>query len=259
MIPLEGGNTLPLLRKLGWSAVLKTADLAFKGMEYVDQFNYQSLSLQNPEATRPHKLPIAEQLYGLHLKTRNQFNQFIGQMKNPIITACNGFGETVLHAFLLFFNSINGEYNALHIRQGSYYPEFMNREQIINYFTTENKKILGALSLRTLAEQYGATLNTKKLRIIYRDRMPQKNVPYRFSDQNCMTFCVLAFAATTLDIEEFLERVGLRTFQSPYHIFQALAVSEKNHPALHSPDKNNMSLLPNWLTQLNQSVSNDEP
>lgn len=70
-----------------------------------------------------------------------------------------------------------------------------------------------------------------------------------------MTFSMLAFRATNLDLDKFLEDTGLSTLQSPLHIIQALVHSEKNHPALHVPGHPNPGIVPWWLMEINQPAA----
>ena len=206
----------------------------------------------HPKRTRVHTQHVAEVLYGEHLTTVELFDSRIGVMEDPVIGFCNAMGHNVWHAFLVFRNSRTGEYNTLHIRQGSYYPEFMDRAATERYFHFEQKRIVGAISLARLTELYGARLDLNLLRDIFRQRLGSKDMRYRINDQNCMTFSMLAFWATNFDWSAFLQKMGLANLQSPYHILRALAGSSKNQPALHNQENN---LLPEWLAELNQ---NDE-
>ena len=204
---------------------------------------------------------IAEKLYGRHLKSEVIFEKHIGDISDPVIVTCNGFSDQISHAFLMFWNEKRGEHNTFHIRQGPYFPEFMNKEETINYFEKENKHIVGAVSLNKLAQLYGDTPgpdNMTLLRDFFKARMQIEGVPYCIQNQNCMTFSMLAFAATNFDLEGFLNRVGLNTLQSPYHIIQALAQSEKNRPALHTPEHPNPGLVPQWLMEINQPQGSSE-
>ena len=125
----------------------------------------------------------------------------------------------------------------------------MDRAATERYFHYEQKRIVGAISLTRLTELYGAKLNLNLLRDIFRQRLASKEVCYRISNQNCMTFSMLALWATNFDWAAFLQKVKLANLQSPYHILRALEGSAKNHPAIHSQENN---LLPEWLAELNQ-------
>ena len=145
-------------------------------------------------------------LYGEHLITTELFDRRIGDMKDPIIGFCNAMGNNVWHAFLVFLNSRTGEYNTLHIRQGSYYPEFMDKSATERYFHFHEKRIMGAMSLTRLTELYGARLDLNLLRDIFRQRLGSKEMRYRIRNQNCMTFSMLAFWATNFDWSAFLQK-----------------------------------------------------
>ena len=253
LIALEGTSPLSPMSYRFWNWATTTFELAYRWMEARNQYVYETVSPDNPKRTRINTQHIAESLYGLHLQTPELFDQYIGTMEDPMVVACNGFNNNVLHAFLVFKNSRNSEYNTLHIRQGRYYPEFMDKDATIRYFQTENKHVLGAISLTPLAQAYNTVLDNGLMRRIFKERCLQKDIPYRFSNQNCMTFALLAFAATPFDLESFLHTVGLKNFQSPWHIIQALAGSERNHPALYTPQHSTDSaLLPRWLEEINQ-------
>ena len=256
LITLEGTNPLSAMNYRFWNWATTTLERGYKWMEASNHYVYESLSVHNPKRTRINTQHIAETLYGLHLKTPELFDQHIGTMEDPVIVACNGFNDKVLHAFLVFKNSRNVEYNTLHIRQGRYYPEFMDKEATVQYFQTENKRVLGAISLIQLVQAYNTVLDNGLIRRIFKERCLQKDIPYRFSNQNCMTFALLTFAATRFDLEGFLHTVGLKNFQSPWHIIQALAGSERNHPALYTPQHSaGRALVPRWLEEINQSKS----
>ena len=235
--------------------MLATAfDKAFRIMEAIDNFDYESLPTLHPKRTRRHRFWVAEDLIGGHLVNKAVFDHFIGDMDDPVIVCVNAFSDTVLHAFLLFRNRKNDQYNSLHIRQGSYYPEFMDKEQTLDYFTKERKKVISALSLAKLVSLYdNASLDLSFLRDLFQLRMSVKEMRYCIQNQNCMSFSMLAFTATNFDLEGFLNKVGLNTLQSPYHIINALAQSRKNLPALHTPKYRNPSLVPQWLMEVNQS------
>lgn len=228
-------------------------DAVFRAMETADNFDYAPLPVFHPERTRRHRFWVAEDLVGSHLANSKTFNHFIGDMGDPVIVCVNGFSETYLHAFLLFWNSKNREYNTLHIRQGSYYPEFMDKEKTLNYVTKNKKRVIAVLSLTQLVRLYdGARLDLEVLRDLFQSRMSIKEIRYSCQSQNCMTFSMLAFRATNLDLDKFLENTGLGTLQSPLHIIQALAQSKKNHPALHVPGHPNPGIAPQWLMKINQ-------
>ena len=248
MVQLEGINPFSRLGKLKLNALAKGFDLVFKGMEAVDSYVYD-FPHGHPKRTRVHTRHVAETLYGEHLITKELFNNRIGDMEDPIISFCNAMRNNVWHAFLVFRNSQTGEYNTLHIRQGSYYPEFMDKAATERYFHFEQKRIVGAISLTRLAELYGAKLDLNLLRDIFRQRLGSKEMRYRINNRNCMTFSMLAFWATNFDWAAFLQKVGLANLQSPYHILEALAGNPRNQPALHSQENN---LLPDWLAELNQ-------
>ncbi len=251
LVHLEGSNPFSRLGRLRLNALARGFDLVFRGMEAVDSYVYD-FPPGHPKRTRVHTQHVAEVLYGEHLTTVELFDSRIGVMEDPVIGFCNAMGHNVWHAFLVFRNSRTGEYNTLHIRQGSYYPEFMDRAATERYFHFEQKKIVGAISLARLTELYGARLDLNLLRDIFRQRLGSKDMRYRINDQNCMTFSMLAFWATNFDWSAFLQKMGLANLQSPYHILRALAGSSKNQPALHNQENN---LLPEWLAKLNQ---NDE-
>lgn len=224
-------------------------------MEAANSYTYEQIPANNPKRTRINNRHVAEPLYGKHLTTEALFEQYIGNMTEPLIVACNGFNDTVLHAFLVFRNSWDGKYNTLHIRQGRYYPEFMDEEETKTYFSEENKRVLAALTLKGLTNLYDkGTLNLKLLKNIYKQRFQDKHTPYRISDQNCMTFSLLSLAATNLDLQPLLDRAGLSTIQSPLHILLALAGSEKNHPALYIAKHPKLGKVPLWLQGFTQSV-----
>ena len=253
LVQLEGEMPFYRVSMMGWQLLSIGFDAVFRGMEAVDDYDYEPLPVLHPKRTRRHRAWVAEDLVGGHLVNKEMFDRFIGDMADPVIVCVNGFSDTILHAFLLFRNSKNNEYNALHIRQGSYYPEFMDKEQTHHYFTKDSKKVVAALSLTKLVSLYAdGRLDLKLLRQIFQSRMSIKEMRYCIQNQNCMTFSMLAFAATNFDLEGFLNRVGLNTLQSPYHIIQALAQSEKNRPALHTPEHPNPGLVPQWLMELNQ-------
>lgn len=220
-------------------------------MEAVDSYVYD-FPPGHPKRTRVHSQHVAEVLYGEHLTTPELFDSRIGDMEDPIIGFCNAMGTNIWHAFLIFRNSRTGEYNTLHIRQGSYYPEFMDRVATERYFHFEQKRIVGAISLTRLTQAYGATLDLNLLREIFNRRLVNKGMCYRIQNQNCMTFSMLAFWATNFDWATFLEKMGLARLQSPFHIVRALEGCPVNHPALHSQENN---LLPDWLAELNQNES----
>ena len=245
------------LQKLFWDLAAKGFDTVYGQLDTLNSYTYEPLSLTNPKRTRINKLPVAEPLYGLHLKTEELFEQHIGDMEDPVIAACNGFNDQVLHAFVVFRNGRrNGEYNTLHIRQGSYYPEFMTREETERYFREQNKRVLGAISLARLAEIYGETLSLAQMRSAFKERFQQKDIPYKIKNQNCLTFSLLTFTATNFDLQGFLARVKLTSIQSPYHLIQALAQSKKNHPALFNREfQDNRQILPGWLTSTRKAPS----
>ena len=249
MIQLEGVNPFTRLGKLKLKALAKGFDLVFRGMEAVDSYVYD-FPLGHPKRTRVHTQHVSETLYGEHLSTVELFDSRIGDMEDPVIAFCNAMGNNVWHAFLVFRNSRTDEYNTLHIRQGSYYPEYMDKAATERYFMYEDKRIVGAFSLAKSAELYGATLDLKLLRDIFMQRSKSKEMKYRIRNQNCMTFSMLAFWATNFDWAAFLKKMGLANLQSPYHILQALAGSTRNRPAIHSQENN---LLPDWLAELNQT------
>ena len=223
-------------------------DVVYKMMETANSYTYEPLPANDPKRTRINKRHVAEPLYGKHLRTEALFDQYIGNMTEPLIVACNGFNDIVLHAFLVFRNSLDGKYNTLHIRQGSYYPEFMDDKETKTYFSKENKRVLAALTLEGLTGLYDkGALNLEWLKDIYKQRFQDKNTSYRICDQNCMTFSLLSLAATNLDLQHFLNRVGLDTIQSPLHILLALAGSEKNHPALYIAKHPKLGKTPLWL------------
>ena len=248
LVQLQGRNPFSPLGRARLKALAKGFDLVFKGMEAVDSYVYD-FPPGHPKRTRVHTQHVAEILYGEHLTTTELFDRRIGDMEDPIIGFCNAMGANIWHAFLLFRNSRNGEYNTLHIRQGSYYPEFMDKAATERYFHFEQKRIVGAISLTRLTQSYGARLDLNLLRDIFRQRLGSKDMPYRISNQNCMTFSMLAFWATNFDWLTFLQKMGLANLQSPYHILKALEGSPKNSPAIHSQENN---LLPDWLGELNQ-------
>ena len=249
LIQLEGAPSLTGLSRLRLNALATGFNLIFRGMEAVDSYVYD-FPPGHTKRTRIHKQHVAEVLYGEHLTTEKLFDNRIGHMEDPVIAFCNAMGENVWHAFLVFRNSRTGKYNTLHIRQGSYYPEFMDRQATERYFMFEEKKIVGAVSLAKLTELYGATLDLELLRNIFGQRMNSKEMSYRIKNQNCMTFSMLAFWATNLDWATFLQKMGLAKIQSPFHILKALEGGPRNHPALHSEGNN---LLPDWLAELNQN------
>jgi hypothetical protein len=251
MVQLEGINPFSRLGKLKLEALAIGFDLVFRGMEAADSYVYvYDFEPDHPERTCVNTQHVAEVLYGEHLTTAELFDSRIGDMEDPIIGFCNATGNNVWHAFLVFRNRRTGEYNTLHIRQGSYYPEFMDKAATEIYFHLEQKRIVGAISLARLTEQYGARLDLNLLRDIFRQRLVDKKMCYRIRNQNCMTFSMLAFWATNFDWAAFLQKMGLANLQSPYHILKALAGNAKNHSAIHS-QKNN--LLPDWLAEFNQN------
>ena len=248
LIRLEGSPPLSMWGKLAMKAATKGFNLVFRGMEAADSYVYE-FPPGHPKRTRAHKLPVSEVLYGEHLTTVDLFDSRIDDMEDPIIGFCNAMGHNVWHAFLVFRNRRTGEYNTLHIRQGSYYPEFMDRAATERYFMYEQKRVVGAISLTRLTELYGARLDCNLLRDIFRQRLGCKEMRYRIYNQNCMTFSMLALWSTNFDWAVFLEKMGLANLQSPYHILKALEGSPKNLPAIHSQENN---LLPAWLAELNQ-------
>lgn len=250
LIALKGQPPSGLAR-VTWQLMGEAFDRVYRGMEALNEYTYNTaLSLNNPGRTRINTYPVAEPLLGLHLKTAELFEQYIGIMEDPVIVAVNGFGNSILHAFLVFRNSRLGEYNSLHIRQGTYYPEFMDRAATERYFREQKKRVLGAVSLSRLAAIYGSSLNLQQMRQLYKDRCQEKDVPYRIRNQNCMTFSMLAFAATDFDLQGFLTRMGLDNLQSPNHILLALAASPRNQPALYiAHSLENTWLLPSWMTR----------
>ena len=249
LVNLEGSDPFSRFGRIHLKVLGKGFDLVFRGMEAVDSYVYD-FPPGHPKRTRVHKRRVAEVLYGEHLTTAERFDRRIGDMENPVISFCNAMGGNIWHAFLVFRNSKTGEYNTLHIRQGSYYPEFMDRTATERYFYYEQKKIVGAISLARLTELYGARLDLNLLRDIFKQRLGTKEACYRINNQNCMTFSMLAFWATDFDWATFLREMKLANLQSPYHILKALAGSSRNHPAIHSQENN---LLPDWLAELNQN------
>ena len=249
LVHLEGSDPFSRFGRIHLKVLGKGFDLVFRGMEAVDSYVYD-FPPGHPKRTRVHKRRVAEVLYGKHLTTAERFDRRIGDMENPVISFCNAMGGNIWHAFLVFRNSRTGEYNTLHIRQGSYYPEFMDRTATERYFYYEQKKIVGAISLARLTELYEARLDLNLLRDIFRQRLGSKEACYRINNQSCMTFSMLAFWATDFDWAAFLQEMKLANLQSPYHILKALAGSSRNHPAIHSQENN---LLPDWLAELNQN------
>ena len=252
MILLEGAKPDSDIHLL--QAAAYGFDFFYKMMEAANSYTYEPLPANDPKRTRINTRRVAEPLYGKHLTEEALFDQYIGEMSEPVIVACNGFNDTVLHAFLVFRDSADGQYKSLHIRQGRYYPEFMDTEETRRYFSKENKRVQAALSVKKLTDIYGGRLDAVLLKETYKRRFQDKTTAYRICDQNCMTFSLLSFAATRLDLEEFLKRVRLNSLQSPLHIIQALAQNEKNHLALYISKHPTLGKVPPWLEGFNQAV-----
>ena len=227
----------------------RTADWIFSMGNWMDRVTYDALPANDPKRTRIHRIGfLAEPLYGIHLKNKEVFDDYIGEMTEPVIAAVNGYDNTnIWHAFLLFRNSKSGEFNTLHIRQGSYYPEFMDKNATLRYFREEKKQLKDAFSVGALANLYYGTVNTDQLRSIFAKRCSQAQ-EYRMTDQNCMTFSMLALDATPLNREELLKTASPQGVHSPYHIMQALRRSdEKDHStAMYEAATKNRG-LPDWL------------
>ena len=226
-----------------------TADWVFSMGKWMDKVTYESLPAEDPKRTRIHRIGfLAEPLYGIHLKTLNLFNEYIGDMTEPVIVAVNGYGDTnVWHAFLLFRNSKDGEFNTLHIRQGSYYPEFMDKEATLTYLREQKKILKDAFSVSALSVLYGSEPDLSSLRKIYSELCSELWI-YKMKDNNCMTFSMLALDATPLKREDLLARASAQGVHSPYHIMKAIRESrEKDHSSvMYNPTTNDIG-LPDWL------------
>lgn len=226
-----------------------TADWVFSMGKWMDKVTYESLLIHDPKRTRIHRIAfLAEPLYGIHLRNVDLFDEHIGDMTEPAIVAVNGYGNTdIWHAFLLFRNSKNGEFNTFHIRQGCYYPEYMDKEATLKYFRAEKKQLKGVLSVNALSVLYGREADLGGLREIY-SQLFGKIWNYKMKDNNCMTFSMLALDATPLNRESLLNSTSPQGVHSPYHIMKALRESkEKDHSAaMHNSLTNNLG-LPDWL------------
>ena len=249
-ISLEGKFSPSAFEKLRGKLLTKGFQVVFNLQERRNQFTYETTDITDTKRTRKNTKYVGDALIGHHLQTDKIFDQYIGEMTDPIIISVNCVLESLLHAFLVFHNSKTGEYNALQIRQGSYFPEYMNKEQLINYFKIDKKKVVGAISLKKLTEIYGSKLDSSILKQTFRARTTRKDIRYKLAHSNCMTFSLHAFTSTDFNLESFLQSIGLHDLQSPGHITMALAAVAKNKPAVHFPGSENPDIVPEWIMQL---------
>ena len=180
LIELEGDKPLTATKKMPWTVLSTGFNVAFKVMEKLNSATYEQLPMNDPKRTRQNSQAVAEPLIGKHLTTEESFTEYIGDISDPIIVGCNSLMDKVLHAFLLFHNSKTGQYESFHIRQGSYFPEYMDKDETTSYFNNEKdkKRVVMAISLEKLAEIYKSKVNYKFLFNIYKVRFTRKDIKY---------------------------------------------------------------------------------
>ncbi len=231
-----------------WLTAAKVVNTGYSILEAIDRHYYDGFDDEDDlKATRGHLVPaLSPHFYGIHLRTKEQFNAFVEELSSPFIVVVSGKSTNrEMHAFLLCKNSRTGSFCSFQVRQGGYYPEYMDEAHILSYMDGEENSIYSALSLDKLHEIYQGSLNLKNLRVSLRDQMIDR-WNYVPSSNNCLTFAFNAFGASDLDEKDMFKNAGLDKYHSPLRIMTAMESVVVNRPAFHQ--KNINELLPAFLS-----------